>query len=1098
MRSRGIVKWFDTKKGYGFIATIDHGDVFVHYSAIEGEGYRSLAESQEVEFDLIQTEQGRQAAHVVKVAERSPLVQAAFEISYLNTETGKIERHSLQVIKQFLENVLKNEPHPEPLPIKDKIDEIGNQPVFIKAETGVGKTVTVPVKVLLELSRNFRPAGRRHSPQLVVVEPRVPICINQAAYMNQLYREFVQQHCPGQEHGLHLFGCITQASGRENANAPIIFVSTGIFENMAENDQLISGVNRVIIDEAHITIAHNPGVEVALALLRQRGVPVDFMSATVDTSNIERDFPEVKIIEVKGRNYPLKFVNWGKKLEKALPEIVEKYLLNSGITDRPQGILVIVNSHLSEMSDTKKYARLINEKYNRPDIPAAQRVEALVLASPIVRDADSFRAYKNNLVEIEGRNGKYVIVATNVVDMGLTFDSLDYVVTMDCEYVNVLTDGSQTVELEEIAINTLFQRGGRAGRKRPGICFITNDFDSQLSRLSEEKLNNLHPTEIEYPLAKGNLQPLVFYSFKCGWSPGKIEEELARLRLPSKIEKHPQLFEKFMKERARMEELGLADGQHLTELGKKCLSYVGLQDLHFARLLAQAPPDLRLHVAVMCAAAEVSLEDLVQRQIGMKEEPDKGKRGHKDKQYLTHEVHIHQDDLGVAAEEVFEVLKREQTNVAAKLLDLGVSPLRAKEILQLVQDRFSLKHWSQFKGAREEEPEYIEELKRQGKKPESEVMREFLSLEKRVIPLSPSSDLISIHNILAYFYNKYYHKLTDEDLTELAREEIWREIQEEASALELNPHAIANALKWLTNFARRLKIPLPYHRIDEVAAPEIQEKASRLKLDFPGIVESLKSMAAFLKRANIEAPEKELAEEVEVRVPPRDELFTQCLQDRIETLALTESGSWELDYILAVQEILDELEEEEAFSYRAWIPRDIAARISDRLVQLNMSSIPEKVVAAYCQVIYPAFQEMGKRSEGYHQLLKLAQEERHFIPDMKPEQQRRFIDYLCGIGFHQRLHLKLNYYGNYVGEAIDEAGQAIPVELSLSSIQTSAPEIEVFAKLSPSKKLSRKTLVISSDERGKGRGEQVEEEYQKIFRASHTTLIREIFPSQEC
>ncbi|MGQ0603818.1 MAG: cold-shock protein [Anaerolineales bacterium] len=68
-RLTGTVKWFSRVKGYGFISP-DGGakDVFVHYSAITGEGYRNLEEGQRVEFSIEQTDKGPQAAHVVDLS----------------------------------------------------------------------------------------------------------------------------------------------------------------------------------------------------------------------------------------------------------------------------------------------------------------------------------------------------------------------------------------------------------------------------------------------------------------------------------------------------------------------------------------------------------------------------------------------------------------------------------------------------------------------------------------------------------------------------------------------------------------------------------------------------------------------------------------------------------------------------------------------------------------------------------------------------------------------------------------------------------------------------------------------------------------------
>ncbi|AKU27820.1 cold-shock protein CspD [Geobacillus sp. FSL K6-0789] len=64
---RGKVKWFNNEKGYGFIEVEGGSDVFVHFTAIQGEGFKSLEEGQEVSFEIVQGNRGPQAANVVKL-----------------------------------------------------------------------------------------------------------------------------------------------------------------------------------------------------------------------------------------------------------------------------------------------------------------------------------------------------------------------------------------------------------------------------------------------------------------------------------------------------------------------------------------------------------------------------------------------------------------------------------------------------------------------------------------------------------------------------------------------------------------------------------------------------------------------------------------------------------------------------------------------------------------------------------------------------------------------------------------------------------------------------------------------------------------------
>jgi cold shock protein len=67
VKLKGTVKWFNNAKGFGFIGREDGADVFVHYSALVAEGYKSLQEGDVVEFEIVDGQKGPQAANVVKV-----------------------------------------------------------------------------------------------------------------------------------------------------------------------------------------------------------------------------------------------------------------------------------------------------------------------------------------------------------------------------------------------------------------------------------------------------------------------------------------------------------------------------------------------------------------------------------------------------------------------------------------------------------------------------------------------------------------------------------------------------------------------------------------------------------------------------------------------------------------------------------------------------------------------------------------------------------------------------------------------------------------------------------------------------------------------
>ncbi len=69
--AKGTVQWFDSKKGFGFIVNGEGKDVFVHFSSIEGDGFRSLRDGEQVEYEQVEGEKGLLAQHVKRVGKRA-------------------------------------------------------------------------------------------------------------------------------------------------------------------------------------------------------------------------------------------------------------------------------------------------------------------------------------------------------------------------------------------------------------------------------------------------------------------------------------------------------------------------------------------------------------------------------------------------------------------------------------------------------------------------------------------------------------------------------------------------------------------------------------------------------------------------------------------------------------------------------------------------------------------------------------------------------------------------------------------------------------------------------------------------------------------
>ena len=498
--------------------------------------------------------------------------------------------HMMEVI-DFLKWVLNR----DQLEIADYLGEMDQDPFFLVAATGLGKTVGVPIHMLI---RQIQQVGRnpRPEPRVWVVEPRIPIAVGQAAFMNMLWRDFSSSK--GRHNAPPLFGCITSSSGNVNPDAPVKFVTTGIFELMTKDSQLSPERDRVVIDEAHVTIEQNPGVELGIALARRAGVVVDYMSATVDTTGLSDSLGVSNIINADKQRFVVWRHNLRRSAAKSLADLVGSTLVAPDLsseyypqpgeypwaaevraavteTGRSHGMLVVVNSFAGEFSDTQRLAQIIRKAH--PSIPVLQ------LASEVIRDPRRMKEYEATLKRIEQKQQNYVILATSVVEMGITFPTLDYVVTMDSGYGQETVGDTTFPVVGPLGVNSLLQRIGRVGRKRPGIAYIANEVGAVYAELDDAELNDPHTLvyePISFPLATSSLMPLAYYACKQGWRD--VATQVAKLSLPSKLDEDPERMACLEEQVAMLVTLGLVHGSQLTPLGESMERWIGQADLAYA------------------------------------------------------------------------------------------------------------------------------------------------------------------------------------------------------------------------------------------------------------------------------------------------------------------------------------------------------------------------------------------------------------------------------------------------------------------------------------------------------------------------------------
>lgn len=537
----------------------------------------------------------------------------------------------------------------EALTIDEYLPAMDGDPFFLVAATGLGKTVAVPPHVWLRQCQQLKAAHAAALPRVWVVEPRVMITDEQGPYM---HATFSQTH---REVGLRgrpasFFGSVS-SSKTERPDAPIVFLTTGVFSLKARGGDFRPGLDRIIIDEAHETVAQNPDVELGIAICREAGVVIDYMSATVDTASIPTllGIDVGNVIRADKKRHPIYIANVGRTMADSIADIVRELLVEQrrdslllpgaddplrqriiadvyGGEPRAHGLLVAINSVSGGRSDAKTVQRKLREANLEMD---GQPLDVIELSAKQTRNLREMARFNERRQEIEETARPYVVVATSVIEMGVTIPTLDFVVTMDSGFANVVVGDRTLPEVVPLPLNSLKQRLGRVGRRRAGVGLITKEVGAPYTAFPPDQLNSddLDYEPVKTPLASASLLQLAYFTYERGWAtPEEVGEGLARLQLPSRrhvisVRRLTELVE----ERRYLQRLGIvtADGQ-LSAVGDSVRAWIGDGHLPYAvrlqRALRSPPPVNRIEVlfwAVALAASDVTLSSLLQRRVSL-------------------------------------------------------------------------------------------------------------------------------------------------------------------------------------------------------------------------------------------------------------------------------------------------------------------------------------------------------------------------------------------------------------------------------------------------------------------------------------------------
>jgi ATP-dependent helicase HrpA len=453
---------------------------------------------------------------------------------------------------------------PPGLPIASSWDRlisaiVENQVIIVTGETGCGKTTQLPKIALL--------AGRGAQGRIVCTQPRRVAAM---AVASRLSYELGQA-------GPSAVGYKIRFRDKTPRGAKIKFVTDGILLAELQGDPFLRAYDTIIVDEAH---ERGLNIDIILGAMRRLleirpGLKLIISSATLDTGQFSRAFPEAPVIEIGGRSYPVEIIYRPcPPVEDQEPEPTPVEQVVSAIDEiRAMDHRGDILSFLATEREIKEAVRLIRARTgdNAIVLPMYGRLSF----------ADQQKIFAPCPVQ-------KIVVATNIAETSLTVPGIRYVVDSGLARVLRYNVRSRTTAMPVVPISraSADQRAGRAGRTAPGVCIRLYDEKSYNERAgySPPEILRSNLAEVILRLINMGIDDVASFPFIDPPSERAVKEGLNTLR-----------------------ELGaIGSGGGITRMGR-LMARLPL-DPRIARIIIQARKERAVNEAVVIAAA-LSIQD---------------------------------------------------------------------------------------------------------------------------------------------------------------------------------------------------------------------------------------------------------------------------------------------------------------------------------------------------------------------------------------------------------------------------------------------------------------------------------------------------------